>query len=418
MSASWSPSSLLWNADLRRLDLALELGYQLRESEVNTAVWNNDLSLLQALLDRGAPPSGQALMSALRDEEFEMAQLLLDSGAVFPKDSLSVLIQLGDPELVQRALDQGVSLQDWGGSPSRRPAEMAVFEGDEAMWTMLLGAGVRWHDWDELDDVLALNDPARLGAALDFGAKLPDGTLETIVASASEDGLAMLQAVQPRLGPVEGGQVVLRLYAEDPDRAALLGASRPQLDQALVASLRPSDSARRRWLLEQGARYPTDCLTQAAALSDLATLAQVLEQGDVHGAPFMRYPDPVWAAISRGEPAMVSLLDKHDVRLPLESDLEPWWRLGGQISTLELAISAGAQPSALDVEIAARVGNLQALDILALHLHDPADWKPHWPAEPGANERVAQIQAEKRRAQREAKWAVRRSRLGLKARAR
>ena len=418
MPADWSPTSLLWNEDLRRLDLAIELGYELSEREVNTAVWNHDVALLQALLERGAPPSGQALMTALRNEEPELVQLLLEAGAPFPKDSLSALIQFGDLALVERALEQGVSLEDWGGSPSRRPAEMAAIVGDEAMWTTLLSAGVRWHDWDELDEVLALNDPARLGAALDFGAELPDETLEGIVASASEDGLAMLQALQPRLDPTEGGRVVLRLYTEDPELAGQLGASKPQLNQALVASLSPKDSSPRSWLLEQGARYPSDCLTQAAALADLATLAQVLEQGDVHGTPFMRYPDPVWAAISRGEPAMVSLLDKHGVRLPPESDLEPWWRLGGQVSTLELAISAGAQPSALDVEIAARMGNLDALDILAQHLHDPADWKPQWPADPKANEHVAQIQGEKRRAQREAKWAARRSRVGLAPRTR
>lgn len=110
---------------------------------------------------------------------------------------------------------------------------------------------------------------------------------------------------------------------------------------------------------------------------------------------------------------MVALLDKHGLRLPPESDLEPWWRDGGRLSTLEVALSAGAQPSALDVEIAARMGKMEVLDILALHLHDPADWKPQWPADPDANARVAQIQGEKRRAQRDAKRAAWRSRFGL-----
>ena len=413
MPEHWSPTSLLWSEDLERLDLAIELGYQLSEREVSTAVWNHDLEMLQALLKRGAPPSGYALMTALSSGEAQMVQLLMEAGAVFPDDSLSALIQVGDLSLLERALEQGVSLESWGGSPSRRPAEMAVLEGDEAVWALLMNAGVRWHHWDELDEVLALNDPARLGAALDFGAKLEPDALDGMVASVGDEGLAMLQAVQPRLSSEKGAQVLIQLYTQDPERAATLGASSGQLAQALADSLRPQDSARRAWLLELGARYPQDCLTQAAAQADLATLAQVLGQGVVQGKPYRNHTDPVWAAISRGEPAMVALLDKHGVRLPAESDLEPWWLSGGQVSTLELAISAGAQPTARDVEIAARLGNLEALDILALHLHDPADWKPKWPADPQANERVAQIQGEKRRAQRDAKWAVRRARVGL-----
>ncbi|MFT5587131.1 MAG: ankyrin repeat protein [Cognaticolwellia sp.] len=423
MPEDWSPTILLWNEDLRRLDMALELGYELGEGEVNTAVWNNDLGLLQALLDRGAPPSGRALMAALRDEESEMVQLLLQAGAVFPQDSLSALIQLGDPALLERALAQGVDLQSYGGSPARRPAEMAVMDGDEALWAMLLAAGVRWHEWDDLDDVLAMDDPRRLGAALDFGAELDGSELgvmaDTVVSSGPASGLAsgqeelaMLQAVQPRLSPEQGAQLLIQLYDQRPDLAADLGASAPQFGVALVASLSPRDSARRTWLLEQGGRYPNDCLTQAAAQADLATLAQVLGQGVVQGKPYRNHPDPVWAAISRGQPAMVSLLDKHDLRLPPESDLEPWWRDGGRESTLELALSAGAQPSAVDVEIAARMGKMEVLDILVLHLHDPADWQPKWPSDPDANERVAQIQGEKRRAQRDAKRAARRSRFG------
>lgn len=412
----WSPTSLLWDGDLERLDLALSLGMELNSYAVDTAVREEDLALVQALLDRGAPPSGWALMRALSEEQQALVQVLLEAGATFPRDALVPLIELGDPELVAQALVQGVDQEGWGGSHGLRPAEAALDASPEIQ-QMLFEAGVRWHDWDDLERVLDARDPRRLAVALRFGAELEPGEVDRLVAEVQrEPGVEMVQEALRSMGPRAGASLALRVYGQAPALAASLSLTPGQRDEALRASLSPSAGPQRAWLLQAGAHYPADCLTQAVVQADLLTVAQVLDSGVRQGAPYGGFEEPVWAAASRGEPALLALLAKHQIRLPPESTLEPWWKMGAPVALLEPLIALGAEPSSQDVALAIHTGSLAVLEVLAEHLHDPTDWRTQRDGEPQANTRVAEIQQDKRKARRAARWAARRSRVGLESR--